>query len=266
MSLRVTMLGCGSSAGVPRVAQGWGACDPSNPKNRRRRCSILVERVGPDGTTSVLIDTSPDLREQLISANVEKLDGVLYTHDHADHSHGIDDLRPLVQHQRRRVDVYLDATTSTALHEKFSYCFRTPAGSDYPPIVTEHPIAVGVSVRIEGAGGLIAATPFLLRHGGGTSLGFRFGRFAYCCDVSSIPEESVSLLEGLDLWILDSLRYTPHPSHFSVDEALSWIKRMNPKRAILTNLHSDLDYGTLREMLPVHVEPGFDGLVAEISD
>src|SRR5690606_9087826 len=134
MSFVFTILGCGSSAGVPRVAQGWGACDPANPRNRRRRCSLLVERIGESGKTSVLVDTSPDLREQLIGANVQKLDGVLFTHEHADHSHGIDDLRPLVLHQQRRADVYLDATTSAILRAKFSYCFETPTGSSYPPI------------------------------------------------------------------------------------------------------------------------------------
>ena len=176
--LRFTVLGCGSSAGVPRVAQGWGACDPNNPKNRRRRCSLLVERIGESGKTTVLVDTSPDLREQLLGAGVEKLDGVLFTHDHADHSHGIDDVRPIALHQRRRVDVYLDTQTSVALHAKFGYCFATPPGSDYPPIVTEHRIAAGAPVTIEGEGGVVAATPYVQLHGAGTTLGFRFGTFA----------------------------------------------------------------------------------------
>jgi phosphoribosyl 1,2-cyclic phosphate phosphodiesterase len=266
MTLRVTMLGCGSSAGVPRVAQGWGACDSTNPKNRRRRCSVLVERIGASGTTTVLVDTSPDLREQLIGANVRKIDGVLYTHDHADHSHGIDDLRPLMLHQGHRVDVYLDTTTSTALHEKFAYCFSTPEGSDYPPLVTEHRIVAGTPVRIEGEGGPVVAIPFTQNHGSGTTLGFRFGNFAYSCDVNSIPDESVAVLADLDLWILDALRYKPHPSHFSVDEALRWIERMKPAHAVLTNLHTDLDYEKLRSSLPPSVEPGFDGWVVELPD
>jgi phosphoribosyl 1,2-cyclic phosphate phosphodiesterase len=264
MPLVFTILGCGSSAGVPRVAQGWGACDPANPKNRRRRCSLLVERIGAHGRTSVLIDTSPDLREQLLAANVQNLDGVLFTHDHADHSHGIDDLRPLVLHQRRRVDVYLDAVTSTALHAKFDYCFETPPGSSYPPLVIEHRIAAGRPVTIEGEGGPITALPFAQKHGGGTTLGFRFDEFAYSCDVSDIPDESLPALQNLDLWILDALRYKPHPSHFSVYEALGWIERMRPRRAILTNLHTDLDFETLRRSLPENVEPGYDGLKIEL--
>jgi phosphoribosyl 1,2-cyclic phosphate phosphodiesterase len=258
-----TILGCGSSAGVPRVAMGWGDCDPNNPKNRRRRCSLLIERTGPGGKTTVLIDTSPDLREQLIEAKVQKLDGVLFTHDHADHTHGIDDLRPLVLFQRRRVDVYLDAVTSAVLREKFSYCFATPPGSSYPPIVTEHRIAAGEPVTIEGEGGPITATPFTQMHGGGTTLGFRVNDLAYSCDVSNLPDESLPLLRGLDVWILDSLRHKPHPSHFSVDDARAWIERMTPRHAVLTNLHTDLDYEVLRRSLPPNVVPGFDGMKIE---
>lgn len=264
--LRFTVLGCGSSAGVPRVAQGWGACDPNNPKNRRRRCSLLVERIGERGTTTVLVDTSPDLREQLLSAGVEKIDGVLYTHDHADHSHGIDDVRPLVLHQRRRVDVYMDETTSETLHAKFGYCFATPRGSDYPPIVTEHRIAAGTPVTIEGEGDTVSVTPYAQHHGSGATLGFRFGKLAYSCDVSSIPDATTRHLENLDVWILDALRYKPHPSHFSVGEALAWVERLKPRRAVLTNLHTDLDYETLRRALPDNVEPAFDGMVIELAD
>jgi phosphoribosyl 1,2-cyclic phosphate phosphodiesterase len=262
--LHFTILGCGSSAGVPRVAQGWGACDPNNPRNRRRRCSLLVERISAAGKTVAIVDTSPDLREQLLTADVGKLDGVLYTHDHADHSHGIDDVRPVVLHQRKRVDVYMDEITSAALHEKFAYCFATPPGSDYPPIVTEHPIEAGLSVTILGEGGAVTAMPFRQNHGNGTTLGFRFGTLAYSCDVSAIPDESLSHLEALDVWILDALRYKPHPSHFSLEQALEWVERMKPKRAILTNLHTDLDYETLRRALPANVEPAFDGLTIDL--
>jgi phosphoribosyl 1,2-cyclic phosphate phosphodiesterase len=264
MPLIFTILGCGSSAGVPRVAMGWGDCDPNNPKNRRRRCSLLVDRVGPSGKTTLLVDTSPDLREQLIEAKVENLDGVLFTHDHADHSHGIDDLRSLVMFQRRRVDVHLDATTSAALHAKFSYCFETPPGSSYPPIVTEHRISAGNPVTIEGEGGAITVIPFTQLHGDGTTLGFRFASLAYSCDVSGIPEASLPHLQNLDVWILDALRYKPHPSHFSVAESRAWIERMAPRRALLTNLHTDLDYEGLRSSLPKHVEPAFDGMKIEL--
>lgn len=265
MPLVFTILGCGSSAGVPRVAQGWGACDPTNPKNRRRRCSLLVQRNDGAGQTTVLVDASPDLREQLLDAGVSRIDGVLFTHDHADHTHGIDDLRPLFIHHRRRVDIYADAPTSTVLHARFGYCFATPEGSEYPPILTEHRIAPGKQVVVPGEGGPIEALPFEQTHGDGASLGFRVGGLAYSCDVSGIPDASLTSLRGLDVWILDALRYKPHPSHFSLKESLAWIEQVQPRRAILTNLHTDLDYEALRRALPDGVEPAFDGMKIELS-
>jgi len=265
MTLTVTILGCGSSGGVPRVGSGWGACDPTNPKNRRRRCSILVERMGSDGTTSVLVDTSPDLRDQLLEADVKRLDAVLYTHDHADHTHGIDDLRPLVIHMRRRIPVYADAETSRVLHERFGYCFRTPLGSDYPPILDEHRIEIGHPVTILGPGGPVAGVPFDMVHGSGRALGFRFGDLAYASDVSAMPEESLWALEDLDVLILDALRYTPHPTHFSVSEALALIERVKPRRAVLTNLHTDVDYARLANEAPPGVVSAFDGMRIETA-
>jgi len=268
MSLTFTILGCGSSMGVPRVALGWGACNPANPKNRRRRCSLLVERhdeQGAGGRTTVLVDTSPDLRQQLLDAEVSWLDGVLFTHDHADHSHGIDDLRPLVILKRKRVDVYLDAATSENLRQRFGYCFETPPGSQYPPIVREHRLEAGEERMIAGAGGPITALPFLQAHGDTTTLGFRFGPVAYSCDLSGVLPEGLGALDGLDVWILDALRYAPHPSHLSVTDALAWVDRVKPKRAILTNLHSDLDYDALRATLPDHVEPAYDGLTISLD-
>jgi phosphoribosyl 1,2-cyclic phosphate phosphodiesterase len=266
MTLTLTILGCGSSGGVPRPALGWGRCDPGNPKNRRRRCSLLVERGNANGRTRVLVDTSPDLREQLLDADVDWLDGVLYTHEHADHTHGIDDLRGLFLHRRRRIDVYLDQPTYQVVYFRFGYCFAKPPGSNYPPILNEHRIHAGKAVTIEGAGGPITALPFLQDHGDIASLGFRFGNAAYSSDVRDLAPESVAALAGLDLWIVDALRYTPHPSHFTVDEALAWIGRIAPRRAILTNLHTDLDYEELRARLPAHVEPAFDGLKVEVAD
>jgi len=260
MSLTFTILGCGSSGGVPRPALGWGACDPNNPKNRRRRTSLLVERREGAGVTRVLVDTTPDLREQLLDADVSWLDGVLYTHAHADHTHGIDDLRALVLYKRRRVDVYVDAVTSQFLRDRFGYCFSTPPGSEYPPILNEHRIAAGQSLSISGEGGAIPILPFRQIHGDIQSLGFRFGGLAYSCDVSDLPTESIDALNGLDVWILDALRYTRHPSHFSVVDALDWIERIKPRHAILTNLHADLDYDALRQKLPPHVEPAYDGM------
>jgi phosphoribosyl 1,2-cyclic phosphate phosphodiesterase len=260
MSLAVTILGCGSSGGVPRVGQGWGACDPNNPKNRRRRCSLLVEKAAGGGRTTLLVDTSPDLREQLLDAGVGHLDGVVFTHEHADHTHGIDDLRPLAIQQRRRVDVYADARTSAFLHRRFGYCFKTPPGSEYPPILEEHRVEAGRALTIEGAGGAIELLPFDVAHGSVTALGLRFGGLAYTPDISGVPEASMAALRDLDVWIVDALRTRPHPSHFTVEEALAWIARLRPRRAILTNLHTDLDYETLRRSLPPHVEPAYDGM------
>ncbi len=221
---------------------------------------MLVERHGPKGVTRVLIDTSPDLREQLLDAKVDWLDGVLFTHGHADHTHGIDDLRPLFVHRRRRVDAYLDDPTSKDVMSRFRYCFEKPPGSDYPPIMTEHRLKPGHVVTVGGEGGNIEALPILQRHGEIPSLGFRFGGLAYSCDLSGVPDESLPALAGLDVWIVDALRYTPHPSHFSLSDALDWIERIKPRRAILTNLHSDLDYEVLRSELPAGVEPAFDGM------
>jgi phosphoribosyl 1,2-cyclic phosphate phosphodiesterase len=265
MTLKVTILGCGSSGGVPRPALGWGDCDPNNPKNRRRRTSLLVERHAGVGVTSVLVDTSPDLREQLIDAEVNWLDGVLYTHEHADHTHGIDDLRALFMKRRRPLDVYLDDLTAKVMRERFAYCFRSPPGSEYPPIVQEHHLVAGERVTIQGQGGPIVALPLRQEHGDIPSLGFRFGDLGYSCDLSNLPAESAAALADLDVWIVDALRYRPHPSHFSLADALGWIERLKPRRAILTNLHSDLDYETLRKELPPHVEPAFDGMRIEVA-
>lgn len=262
--LRVTILGCGSSGGVPRVAQGWGHCDPSEPRNRRRRCSILVEREGPDGITRVLIDTSPDLREQLIDAGVKALDAVIYTHEHADHTHGIDDLRPLVILTRKRMPVYANRATLDLLQARFGYCFETPPGSEYPPILTAHVIDNNGVFEISGHGGAISLQPLPLVHGNIVALGFRIGDFAYTPDVSAIPEDVVHHLTGLDCWIIDALRDTPHPTHFSLSDALGWVERMRPRRAVLTNLHTDLDYRRLCSELPEPVVPAYDGFVIDL--
>ena len=260
MTLTLTILGCGSSAGVPRPALGWGKCDPNNPKNRRRRCSLLAERTSEHGVTRTLIDTSPDLREQLIDANVDHLDAVFYTHEHADQSHGIDDLRSVVLHQRRRIPVYLNASTAKDIVQRFSYCFVAPPGSDYPPILSQHSIEAGESRGIDGNGGEVTLSAFNLQHGNIPALGYRIGDAAYTPDLSDIPRESWPALENLDLWIVDGLRYAPHPSHFSVNDALSWIDRFKPRRAVITNMHSDLDYEVLRQSLPENVVPAYDGM------
>jgi phosphoribosyl 1,2-cyclic phosphate phosphodiesterase len=266
MTLRFTILGCGYSGGVPRIGLGWGACDPKNPRNRRQRCSLLVERRSPHGRTVVLVDTSPDLREQLLAAEVNRLDAVLYTHAHADHVHGIDDLRGVFLHLRRRIDVHLDEPTAREVRERFGYCFATPPGSEYPPILTEHRIVPGRPIEVEGPGGRITALPVPQDHGDIPSLGFRFGNLAYSADLKDVPEDGAKLLGGLDVWIVDALRYAPHSSHFNVAEALDWIARLAPRRAILTNLHADLDYEELRGRLPPHIEPAYDGMTIELGN
>jgi len=260
MTLTLTILGCGSSAGVPRPALGWGRCDPNNPKNRRLRCALLAERRSGDGVTRVVIDTSPDMREQLISAEVDHLDAVFLTHEHADQTHGIDDLRSVVLHQRKRIPTYFNQSTAKDIMARFSYCFIAPEGSDYPPILTRHAIEAGQSQEILGKGGAMTFTAFNLQHGRIPALGYRIGNAAYTPDLNDIPQASWPALENLDLWIVDGLRYAPHPSHFSVDDALSWIARFKPKRAVITNMHSDLDYEVLRQSLPKGVVPAYDGM------
>lgn len=258
--LRLTILGCGSSGGVPRVGDGWGACDPQEPKNRRTRCSLLVERFRPEAErpTRVLVDTSPDMRFQLLAAGVDRVDGVLFSHDHADQTHGIDDLRTIAYAMRRRLPTWLDEATAETLRPRFGYCFDGAGG--YPAILDARPMpAPGDLVRVDGPGGVIEAMPLAQDHGGGPSLGFRFGPAAYNNDVVELPEETLSRLHGLKLWIVDALRYTPHPTHAHVEKSLSWISRLAPQRAVLTNLHIDLDYQRLAAETPEHVEPAFDG-------
>ncbi len=263
MTFRLTVLGCGSSGGVPRIGGMWGQCDPQNPKNRRRRCSVLVERMGPKGTTAVLVDTSPDLREQLLSVRADHLDGVLFTHDHADHTHGIDDLRMVAYAMKRRIDCHFDPATRDSLVSRFAYCFVQLPGSDYAPILNARDIVLGQPVIIAGGGGPVDAIAVPQKHGDITSLGFRFGDIAYSPDISDMSDESAALLTGLDVWVVDALRYTAHPSHFNVKQALAWIDRLKPRRAILTHMTTDLDYNRLRGELPDGVEPAYDGLVIE---
>lgn len=267
-TLRATILGCGSSGGVPRLggAPGaggdWGDCDPANPKNRRRRCSVLLERVGPGGVTRVLIDTSPDLRDQLLDAGIGVIDAVVYTHGHADHVHGIDDLRMIVFNTRKRLPVWADGPTQEALIARFGYAFVQPKGSPYPPILDLH--AIDGPFAIDGAGGRLELTPFRADHGSMDALGFRCGGLAYLPDAVAIPEESWPHLAGLDCWIVDALRRKPHPTHAHLALTLDWIARAAPRRAVLTNMHVDLDHATVEAETPANVTPAHDGMVIEV--
>jgi phosphoribosyl 1,2-cyclic phosphate phosphodiesterase len=265
-SIIATVLGCGSSGGVPRIGGNWGVCDPLNPRNRRRRCSLLIEgRTGDSKPTRVLIDTGCDVREQLLDAEVDSLEAVLYTHEHADHTHGIDDLRVLALNNRKRVDVYFSHEAGQRIVAAFAYCFTSPPGSGYPPILNQHLIHAGEELRVSGPGGDIVITPFRQEHGDISSLGFRVSNFAYSCDLSGIPEESVAAVSGLDIWILDALRPTPHPSHLSLSESLALIAERRPKEAVLTNLHIDLDYDETDRITPANVRPAYDGLRIDVT-
>ena len=266
MALTFTILGCGSSGGVPRVDGNWGACDPLNPRNRRKRCAALLQQTSRAGATRILIDTPPDMRDSLLAVGVPAIDGVFFTHDHADHSHGIDDLRAFALNAQARIPVYGDATTVATLTSRFQYCFvPSPTGS-YPAILKAHQIVPLEPISLGGRGGLVELTPFGQRHGETMTLGYRTGGLAYSPDVSGIPDASLPMLQGLDVWVLDALRPTPHPGHFSLSEALAWIERMQPKRAVLTHLHIDLDYDKLKRKLPTNVVPAYDGMVIELDE
>ncbi len=264
-SLQFTILGSGSSGGVPRADGNWGICDPNDPRNRRSRCSFLVRRnheENPCGCTTILIDTSPDLRLQAATSGAKRLDAVLYTHDHADQAHGIDDLRPFAISMRRRIPCFMDDATRRTLTRRFDYIFESQGG--YPAICD----AVGLPPHgehwwIDGPTGAVPIVTFDQDHGEVRSVGYRFADVAYCSDVVAFPSASMAALAGLDVFIIDALRDTAHPTHANVAQALEWIEELKPRRAILTNLHIDLDFRALAARLPKGVEPAYDGLIFE---
>ena len=262
--LRFHILGCGSSGGVPRIGGHWGDCDPANPKNRRRRCSMLVERETDQGVTRVLIDTSPDMRDQLIDAGVGALDGVIYTHSHADHVHGVDDLRMVVFNMRERVNVWADQTTCDALLDRFGYVFIQPEGSSYPPILNLN--LLNGPVRITGLGGEITFTPFEVKHGRIDALGFRIKDLVYLPDVSAMNKAAWDVVSGANCWVLDALRRDPHPTHSHLQQSLEWIEKSGVPNAVLTNMHIDLDYETVLAETPDHITPAYDGMIIEYTD
>ena len=224
---------------------------------------MLVTRETEAGTTRVLIDTSPDLRNQLLEAEVGELDAVLYTHAHADHVHGLDDLRMIVFNMRQRLQVWADGDTGGALLDRFGYAFVQPKGSPYPPICELN--TIDGHVKITGAGGPITFTPFEVNHGSIEALGFRVGDVAYLPDVAEIPEAAWPVLQDLDIWIVDALRRDPHPTHAHLAKTLEWIERAAPRRAVLTNMHIDLDYETIAAETPAHVTPAHDGLTLTVE-
>jgi phosphoribosyl 1,2-cyclic phosphate phosphodiesterase len=255
--MKVTILGCGAAPGVPALAGGWGACDSTNPKNRRRRSSVLIEQ----GGATVLIDTTPDLREQLLEARTERIDAVLYTHGHADHTHGIDELREINRLMRGAIPVYGDAETLRTLETRFGYCFEgIPEGRSIfrpwlkPNVITTEWFSVGA----------IPVRPFLQDHGVTTTLGFRLGDFAYSTDVLDLPDAARAQLRDLAVWVVGALSDIPHPAHAHLEKVLDWIAELKPRRAVITHMSNALDYETLMFRLPVGVTPAFDGMQIEV--
>jgi phosphoribosyl 1,2-cyclic phosphate phosphodiesterase len=263
--IRVTILGCGSSGGVPRIGHNWGACDPANPKNRRRRCAALIERIGEGGKTQVLVDTGPDMVPQLLDTDVVTLDAVIWTHPHADHVHGIDDLRQLAYNARSRVQGYADAPTTEQLLTRFDYIFQTPPGSNYPPVVDLHPF--DGPITIEGKGGEVHITPFMVPHGEIPALGLKIatpgGGIVYLPDVQTIPEDAWPIIGTPEIFICDALRHEPHPSHAHLALTLEWLARSGTPQGVLTNMHIDLDYDATQAETPDNVTPAYDGMVLE---
>jgi phosphoribosyl 1,2-cyclic phosphate phosphodiesterase len=256
--MKVTVLGSGASTGVPTIGPNWGACDPTDPRNRRRRVSLLVE----NGDVAILVDTSPDLREQLIDARVRRLDAVLMTHAHADHLHGIDDIRQLNRLMKAAIPLWADGKTLGEIRRRFGYALEPPAepGQFYKPTLEAHEIVGPFAVCS------VPVVPFAQNHGFSTTLGFRIGGMAYSTDVTELDENAFAAIAGIELWIVDCMRKAPHPTHSHLQKTLAWIERVRPQRAILTHMDHSLDYRTLAAELPPGVEPGRDGLVIELPD
>jgi phosphoribosyl 1,2-cyclic phosphate phosphodiesterase len=256
--MKVTLLGCGPSTGVPPIGGNWGRCDPSDPRNRRRRSSVLVESRG----TVILIDTSPDLREQLLGAEVKRLDAVVLTHAHADHLHGIDDLRTVNRLMNRAIALHADAATLEEVERRFGYVLQTEPsdGPFYSPTLIPHVIDGEFAI------GGIPIVPFVQDHGFSTTLGLRLGAFAYSTDVTELDETAFAAIAGVEYWIVDCLRREPHPTHSHLGKSLAWVERVRPRRAVLTHMDQSLDYRELAAELPPGVEPGRDGLAVELPD
>jgi phosphoribosyl 1,2-cyclic phosphate phosphodiesterase len=255
--MKITILGCGASTGVPAIGPNWGRCDPADPRNRRRRVSLLVEA----GEVAILIDTSPDLREQLIDARVRRLDAVVMTHAHADHLHGIDDIRQLNRLMNAAIPLWADGKTLAEIRRRFGYTLEPPPepGRFYKPTLEPNEITGAFAIRG------VPVTPFVQDHGFSTSLGFRIGPMAYSTDVTELDDAAFGAIAGVELWVVDCMRRAPHPTHSHLEKTLAWIERVRPRRAVLTHMDHTLDYRELSAELPPGVEPGRDGLVIELA-
>lgn len=261
MTIKVTILGCGGAGGVPSISEGYGRCDPTNPKNQRRRSSILVS----DGHTTVLVDTSPDVRAQLLDAQCRHLDAVLFTHGHADHIHGVDELREINRAMRAPLDIYADAETLRTLETRFAYAFEgiAPGQSFYKPWLIPHD--VGETLTDVFMIKTLHVRAFRQDHGFSATLGFRFGDVVYSTDVLNLSDAAKDIIRGAKLWIVDAFTDVPHPTHTHFEKTLAWIEELKPKRAILTHMGANMDYDTVNARCPVGVTAAFDGMTIEVT-
>ncbi|MGB0935764.1 MAG: MBL fold metallo-hydrolase [Alphaproteobacteria bacterium] len=260
--MHLTLLGSGPSGGVPLITGHWGACDPTNPKNHRRRCSLLIQHNGQN----IIIDTSPDIRQQLLDASISNINAVLYTHDHADHTHGIDELRPMYfAGGRTPIPIYGDNATITSLTDRFSYLFAPKDGSERPasyPVILQPNVISTDPVEICG----IRFQPFVQDHGYSTTLGYRFGNVAYSTDVLTLDDKAFEVLDGIDYWFVDCLKITPGShTHSHLERTLSWIERVQPKQAVLIHMNHEMDYDQVMKTTPDNVIPGYDGLELQVG-
>lgn len=258
--MKITVLGCGASSGVPLIGCVCPVCASTNPKNKRSRVSIVVE----SATTRILVDTSPDLRHQALTNNIKEIDAVIYTHAHADHVHGIDDVRSFNYAKNAALDIYGDKETLKNLHERFSYCFLPPRPEKtgwFRPCLIANEIKASQKFTI----GDIEIAAFEQTHGKGKTLGLRFGKFAYSTDVNFLDEKALETLAGIDVWLVDCLRHSPAPTHAHLDLTLEWVAKIRPRQAYLTHMNHEFDYDELKAQLPENVSPAHDGLVVELK-